>query len=204
MKPPPLLLLLGALAGWAVANDPAGAPDSSPAAPAPRFPALKREIPVAPMEDRAFWGAPPPVPHRVYSERDSGACLECHALKKRVGLGQRDTAPVPHAEFSQCLQCHVKGYDGRFEKPWVENTFVGLAPPGKGSRATPVSPPTVPHRVFLREHCLSCHGPKGDLPLQTTHPERSQCLQCHVPEAALDYTRPLPMAPPPPEAADSD
>lgn len=154
-----------------------------------KFSALAREMPVGHMKDRAFWGAPPLIPHRVKSERRSASCLECHSLERRVGLGQRATAPVPHAEFSQCLQCHVKGYEGRHETPWVENAFEGLVAPGPGVRAHEYAPPTVPHGIFLRENCLSCHGPKGDTRLQTAHPERSQCLQCHLLEAAVDYTR---------------
>lgn len=183
------LLLAGLLAGCASPNEPPRAGVTT--GQEETFPTLAREIPVAPMKDRAFWGAPPPIPHRLKSERNSASCLECHSLERRVALRQRATAPVPHAEFSQCLQCHVEGYIGRKEAPWVENRFVGLGQPGPGARAHEFAPPTVPHQVFLRENCLSCHGPKGDTPLQTAHPERSQCLQCHVPEASVDYTRPL-------------
>ena len=39
-------------------------------------------------------------------------------------------APTPHAEYTQCMQCHVKRDDGI--TPWRENTFVGLDFPGKG------------------------------------------------------------------------
>lgn len=188
MKRFTLLFLAAAVAGCVSTtekNEPARAET-----PAEKFPSIGRALPLAPMKDRAFWGAPPPIPHRVKSERNSASCLECHSLERRVGRGQRATAPVPHAEFSQCMQCHVKGYEGRHEPPFVENSFVGLASPGPGSRAHPYAPPTMPHRLFLRENCLSCHGPKGDTRLQTSHPDRSQCLQCHVPEAVVDYTRP--------------
>jgi cytochrome c-type protein NapB len=50
-----------------------------------------------------------------------------------------------------------------------------------GSRAHPGAPPVIPHKVFMRENCLSCHsGPGGREEIRTTHPERTRCMQCHV------------------------
>jgi cytochrome c-type protein NapB len=44
----------------------------------------------------------------------------------------------------------------------------------------------VPHTTFMRESCLSCHGPTGADPIRTTHAWRTNCLQCHAPSAVLD------------------
>ncbi|MCX7868042.1 MAG: hypothetical protein N2438_13150 [Limisphaera sp.] len=131
---------------------------------------------------RAFWGAPPLMPHAFAGDRDGRYCLECHAREDRIEKRQRAIAPVPHAEFTQCQQCHVSGVQ-RDLPPFRENVFTGRTPPGKGSRAHPWAPPTVPHGLFMRENCLSCHGPAGHQRIATSHPWRSQCLQCHVAEA---------------------
>lgn len=141
-------------------------------------------------KDRSFFGAPPPVPHSIQTERSSDDCLQCHALENRVAKRHKAIAPVPHAEFSQCMQCHVPG-QARDVPLFRENLFVGLDFPGKGSRANDYAPPTVPHKTFMRENCLSCHGVTGDFAIKTPHPVRSQCRQCHAPEAAMDYTRPV-------------
>jgi len=140
-------------------------------------------------KDRAFFGAPPPVPHSILSDRSSKDCLECHALQDRVAQRHQAIAPVPHSEFSQCMQCHVKGTDTR-EGLFRENSFVGLDYPGKGSRAHDFAPPTIPHKTWMRENCLSCHGLAGNFAIRTPHPVRSQCRQCHAAEASQDYTRP--------------
>ncbi|MBT5925174.1 MAG: hypothetical protein HOH33_01000 [Verrucomicrobia bacterium] len=141
-------------------------------------------------KSRAFFGSPPPVPHTIQSDRNSDWCMGCHALKNRIRERHKSIAPTPHAEFSQCMQCHVKHDDS--VKPWKDNTFVGLDFPGKGSRAHELAPPTVPHKTFMRENCYSCHGPKGEHAIRTPHQYRSQCQQCHVAELTQDYTRPQP------------
>ncbi len=143
-----------------------------------------------PTTDRAFLYAPPPIPHSILTENDSNYCLKCHALENRVSEHHMAIAPVPHAEFSQCLQCHVKG-DDKSIAPFRENEFVGLDFPGGGMQANVYAPPTIPHKTFMRENCLSCHGPTGDRTIRTPHPERTQCQQCHVPEASQSYTRPI-------------
>jgi cytochrome c-type protein NapB len=131
------------------------------------------------------------MPHHFVEERDGKACLECHARQTRIEKHQQAIAPVPHPEFSQCLQCHVKAGDisGTLFR---ENAFVGLDLPGKGTRAHPLAPPTIPHKTFMRDHCLSCHGPAGKQRIASPHPWRSQCQQCHVPEAAKNFDRPVP------------
>lgn len=131
---------------------------------------------------RAFWGAPPLMPHAFAGDRDGRSCLECHAREDRIEKRQRAIAPVPHAEFTQCQQCHVSGVH-RDVPAFRENAFVGLTLPGRGSRAHPWAPPPIPHGLFMRENCLSCHGPAGHQGIATSHPWRSQCLQCHVAES---------------------
>lgn len=131
--------------------------------------------------DRAFFTAPPPVDHFWDTEQDSQSCMQCHARKFRIEKRHKPIVPVPHAEYSQCLQCHVRG-NRKDVKPFVENQFVGLGEPGKGQRAHSKAPPTVPHRTFMRDNCISCHGPTGDYRIRTTHPNRTQCRQCHVQE----------------------
>ena len=141
--------------------------------------------------DRAFLGAPPVMPHTFAEDRDGAYCLTCHAQEDRIEKRQQAIAPVPHQEFSQCQQCHVNG-SRRPGESFRENSFVGLDLPGKGSRAHPLAPPTIPHKTFMRENCLSCHGPAGKQRIASPHPFRSQCQQCHVADAAKNYDRPLP------------
>lgn len=141
--------------------------------------------------DRAFLGAPPVMPHTFAGDRDGRYCLECHARETRIEKRQQAIAPVPHPEYSQCQQCHVNGSDksvGLFRA----SDFLGLDFPGKGTRAHPLAPPTIPHKTFMRDNCLSCHGPTGKQRIATPHPWRSQCQQCHVPDASKNYDRPLP------------
>jgi cytochrome c-type protein NapB len=82
-------------------------------------------------------------------------------------------------------------------EPLAGNSFVGLNPPLKGTRAWPLAPPTIPHSTLMRSDCLSCHGPQGLYGLRTPHPERQSCVQCHVPGAELDQHRFLSAGPTP-------
>ncbi len=140
------------------------------------------------LTDRAFWGAPPPMPHRFTKEWDAENCLQCHANKNDIVKRQQAISPVPHAQLSQCQQCHVRAVDPDAPLFTLSN-FVGLGYPGKGSRATPGAPPTIPHQTFMREHCLSCHGSSGEQRIETPHPYRSQCRQCHVSQIDREYSR---------------
>ena len=137
---------------------------------------------------QAFFGSPPLMPHKNLAQSNPAICLQCHARKNRIELRQQAIAPVPHQEYSQCLQCHVAA--DREEPLFVQNDFTGLTNPGKGSRSHLFAPPTVPHRLFMRDNCLSCHGVTGKSPIKSPHPVRSQCLQCHVPEISRDFSRP--------------
>lgn len=136
---------------------------------------------------RAFYTAPPVIPHLVTS-RGSKECLTCHHRVREIG--GRVTVKTPHAQFSNCQQCHVgvQSLNEDFAAQTVASSWLGLAEPKEGSRAHDYAPPTMPHRHFLREDCNSCHGPDNpDEALRGTHPERSNCMQCHVPDRAREF-----------------
>ena len=80
---------------------------------------------------------------------------------------------------SRCQQCHV--YQETYVL-WVTNGFQGKPQELRsGGRLYPGAPPSLPHPVFMREDCLSCHDGDADREeIRTTHPERTRCLQCHV------------------------
>lgn len=178
-----------ALAGGAPHG--ASSAKSEPAGPDPR---------TSPVEERsvrrAFYTAPPVIPHDVVRyERDMGACLRCHLKETR--LGPRTSMKTPHPELSNCMQCHMAAstplavlfpkYASKTLPP-VKNHFKGLVEPREGSQAHDVAPPTIPHRTFMRENCVACHNPKApNEDLRMDHPERSSCLQCHVPGPGASF-----------------
>lgn len=135
---------------------------------------------------RAYDGAPPTIPHEV-KQRGFPDCLACHAEGAKVA-GKR--APrMSHARYDNCTQCHVPASAPAPLPPpqaVVENEFAGLASPGKGSRAWPGAPPTIPHPTLMRSECSSCHGTAGPNGIRSTHPFRESCTQCHAGSAALD------------------
>lgn len=138
---------------------------------------------------RAFDGAPPTVPHPIPQD-SSAACLACHG--PGLTVKDRTASKVSHTAYSNCTQCHVAaggailpGADA-LTGSFVENTFVGVAAPSRGTRAWPQAPPTIPHGTLMRSDCLSCHGLGGLFGLRTPHPDRQSCLQCHAPNAELD------------------
>ncbi len=143
------------------------------------FTAADREAAVAlRTQRRAFDGAPPTVPHAI-DETSAASCLACHEQGLRVG---DLVAPVmSHAPHSQCTQCHASIAE-RWPAVALPGTtsFVGLESSGAGQRVWEGAPPSVPHRIWMREDCHSCHGVTGLPGLRTTHPERQNCLQCHA------------------------
>ncbi|MEN8149795.1 MAG: nitrate reductase cytochrome c-type subunit [Planctomycetota bacterium] len=139
---------------------------------------LRRQAVESRAMNRAYDGAPPFVPHAV-DERSADSCLACHA----EGLKVKDrTAPVmSHTSMPNCLQCHASTaprWDA--EEASLANTFSGLSSSGAGGRAWEGAPPTIPHGVWMREDCHSCHGVAGRPGLRTSHPERQNCQQCHA------------------------
>jgi cytochrome c-type protein NapB len=90
------------------------------------------------------------------------------------------TSTQGFSDISRCVQCHVYR---RTDELFIESDFVAYrgedAPP---HRAYAGAPAVMPHRVFMRESCLSCHsGPAAREEIRTSHPERTNCTQCHVP-----------------------
>lgn len=140
---------------------------------------------------RAYNGAPPVVPHRVDAQ-SSAACIACHG--PGLAVQDRRASRVPHALFSNCLQCHAEEHgaaptgDGGVDIAplTVTSAFRGLPAPRGGERAWIGAPPTVPHSTLMRSDCLSCHGVVGPFGMRSSHPWRASCLQCHAPSAALD------------------
>jgi cytochrome c-type protein NapB len=138
---------------------------------------------------RAFDGAPPVVPHPI-DQTGTASCLACHGEGLMIGKGV--WAPkMSHAMLIGCTQCHVEQQSAALEPlPHPENQFQAFRATSSGSRAWPGAPPTMPHAVFMREQCMSCHGPTGADPIRTSHPYRASCQQCHAPSAALDQRPP--------------
>ncbi len=131
---------------------------------------------------RAYDGAPPVIPHQNFDS----TCTACHNLQ---GMHVPDVGyapPSPHegtmgmSALSRCRQCHVSSTTA---ERFVANLFQPLRQDlRKGERLNAWAPPTIPHKIFMRENCVACHtGPAAREPIRTAHPERTRCRQCHVP-----------------------
>jgi nitrate reductase (cytochrome), electron transfer subunit len=111
--------------------------------------------------------APPPIPHAL----DQGACASCHGPERSGGV-----PGVPHRAAGYCQSCHVAGPSTKASKGKPSRH-------ARGTRAYPGAPPGVPHEVFMREHCLACHGREVHPGMRRNpHPERPNCVYCHVSE----------------------
>ena len=130
-------------------------------------------------DNRAFYGAPPTIPHEVSSASiGSGMCLKCHENGGFVKKYSAYAPITPHPEKINCMQCHV---EVRTNSVFVSSSWKSDLAPDIGNAALVGSPPIIPHQIQLRENCLSCHaGPSAVAELRTTHPERVNCRQCHV------------------------
>ncbi len=131
---------------------------------------------------RAFDGAPPTIPHTI-DQTSVDSCLACHG--KGIALGDVVAPRMSHQRYDNCTQCHVS------ENPktplWRSNDFKGWVSLGRGGqRAYIGAPPTIPHPTWMRESCISCHGPASKAGLRVSHPYRDSCLQCHGPSANFD------------------
>ena len=128
---------------------------------------------------RAFDGAPPVIPHPI-DQQSSAACLSCH--NKGLVVGAKVAPVLSHAPYANCVQCHAEAA-GPFgpSSLQVANAFAGIKRAGRGLRAWAGAPPTIPHHIWMRESCASCHGVSGRPGIKTTHPNRGNCVQCHVP-----------------------
>jgi nitrate reductase (cytochrome), electron transfer subunit len=157
----------------------ADAPPSSPPSEAER-----EQARLARATNRAYDGAPPTIPHPI-EQVSSASCLACHGEGLRVK--DRTAAKISHPHWSNCTQCHAPSsgvpFDSTLARPLADNHFRGSQAPGPGARAHEGAPPQIPHTIWMRNDCASCHGPKGSPALRTTHPERPNCMQCHAPAA---------------------
>ncbi|MAT16019.1 MAG: diheme cytochrome c precursor [Planctomyces sp.] len=155
-------------------------------------------------KNRAFNGAPPTIPHPV-TELPANSCMVCHgegAKTESLRISQ-----ISHPYLTNCLQCHVQQHpEWIAPEKFRENLFVGLAAPTAGPRAFELAPPQIPHSVWMRDNCSSCHGLTGLQGIRTTHPWRKNCMQCHAPSAELNQMKLLSSAPsflPGPEIEDA-
>jgi cytochrome c-type protein NapB len=105
------------------------------------------------------------------------------------GVGFAPASPHVDTEKAggtiRCNQCHVFATD---DGTFVDSEYGGFRQDLRaGGRATAGAPPTIPHRILMRENCIACHdGPGAREEIRTTHPERTRCRQCHVPVTGLD------------------
>lgn len=146
---------------------------------------------------RLYDGAPPVIPHNPFG----ADCSTCHDTYGASVEGVGFALASPHDDTDKadvtvrCRQCHVfVTTDGLFAK----SEFVGLRQDLRpGGRLYVGAPPTIPHKILMRENCTACHaGPGARSEIITTHPERIRCRQCHVPVATrggvLTYGQPDP------------
>ena len=143
-------------------------------------------------ERRLYDGAPPVIPHDLFG----AACSSCHDSQGIAVKGVGFAPASPHIDTDRenttgrCRQCHVAVVTDRL---FVANSFQGLRQDLRfGTRLYGGAPPTIPHKILMRENCAACHaGPGAREEVLTTHPERTRCLQCHVPvttrEGILSY-----------------
>jgi cytochrome c-type protein NapB len=138
-------------------------------------------------ERRAYDGAPPTIPHDPFGMD----CSACHDERGMPVEGVGFAPASPHegtaraGGTTRCRQCHVFSTDdGTFVDSEYEPFRQDLR---AGGRLYDGAPPTIPHRILMRENCLACHdGPGAREEIRTTHPERARCRQCHVPVTGLD------------------
>lgn len=151
--------------------------------PAERRSALDQRI-----RRRAYEGAPPTIPHAI-DQMNASVCLVCH--EEGAVIGSLIARPIPHQNLSNCTQCHVESDSNQFstdvEVLLAKSEFAGWAPMSEVKhRYWEHAPAPIPHTTWMRENCMSCHGPLGTSGLQSSHPWRNSCTQCHAPAADLD------------------
>jgi cytochrome c-type protein NapB len=176
MRRPPRTRLTPAVVATAALLGACGSGSQAPAGAvaAPSLSAVR-------AERRAYDGAPPTAPHA-----DFGApCGACHdADGQSVGAAYAPASPhlgtAAEPGTQRCRQCHAFVTTNDV---FVANAFIGLPQNLRaGGRAAPGAPPTIPHRILMRENCVACHaGPGAREEIRSSHPERARCRQCHVP-----------------------
>ena len=131
---------------------------------------------------RLYDGAPPVIPHDPFGAK----CGTCHdSFGAAVdGVGFAPASPHDNTDKAdvtvRCRQCHVFATSNGL---FVNSEFEGLMQDLRlGGRLYDGAPPTIPHKILMRENCLACHaGPGARNEVLTAHPERTRCRQCHVP-----------------------
>jgi len=131
---------------------------------------------------RAYYGAPPHIPHPVSNEMTMGGkdCLKCHENGGYVNTYDAFAPVVPHPEKVNCRQCHAAVLTERLfkETNWNQDK---RKPVRIHNHALEGSPPTIPHELDMRKDCLSCHaGPAAPKEIRVSHPDRVNCRQCHA------------------------
>lgn len=142
-------------------------------------------------ERRGYDGAPPVIPHEMFGV----ACMSCHNDRGMEVEGVGFAPPMPHevtaglSDVARCRQCHVFR---ETDEVFVASDFRGLAQDlRQGRRLNDMTPPVIPHPVFMRENCYACHaGTAAREEIRCSHPERARCQQCHVEENATDLFTP--------------
>ncbi len=136
---------------------------------------------------RLYDGAPPVIGHG-----DFGAdCATCHHSQGISVAGVGFAPASPHEDTreevatTRCRQCHVFANTTEI---FAESDFVGFRQDLRsGGRLYDGAPPTIPHKILMRENCAACHtGPAARTEIATSHPERTRCRQCHVPVSTRD------------------
>ncbi|MCA9069681.1 MAG: hypothetical protein KDA84_12190 [Planctomycetaceae bacterium] len=130
-------------------------------------------------ERRAFYGAPPVIPHKLLG----GKCVNCHNADGDKVLPGVGVAPAnPHlktpgmSEESRCLQCHIFQNE---EPLFAESEFTPWVVHLKKQDSR--QPPAIPHTSFMREDCNACHAGLASRPeIRCNHAERKRCQQCHI------------------------
>lgn len=138
---------------------------------------------------RAFEGAPPVVPHPML-DINVQTCRACHATGLKAG--DKTARMVSHPYLVNCTQCHVENPpDAADDAGAAPNSFAGRHASGYGgTRAWAGAPPVMPHTVFMRTNCTSCHGEHGYDGWRPDHLSRTNCMQCHAPSAELEQLSP--------------
>ena len=143
------------------------------------------------FERRAYDGAPPMIPHAI-NLREVDSCVACHSQDSDVLIAGKRVPAMSHPYMASCTQCHAQEEGLKFAKNSgtvglkVESSFEGNPHIGVGTRAYVGAPPTMPHRVWMRQNCMSCHGPDMPNAITTSHPQRANCLQCHAEDSNYD------------------
>ena len=168
---------------WALAATLMAAGCSGDQIPVPGRAGATKSVATLRAERRAYDGAPPTIPHASFGMR----CNACHNATGQSVAGVGFAPASPHVDTeraggtTRCRQCHVFATTDRL---FVVSRFQGVNqdPLLSGGRATPGAPPTIPHRILMRENCTACHdGPGAREEIRTSHPDRWRCRQCHVP-----------------------